>query len=187
VTPEPPEDVTERLSVDGLISYCRISALKSDMPFMNRWIAKRLQDGRRDSYNHRQSLRRRQTVALKLVGSKQVQVNERDWDVNTHLQVEQGDTLILHAWGQIWAGVWLTGNNGPKGWDNVDNNTKFPLPGSHPFGLLGKLDTGYFYVGEFNRIDQATDSGTLFLRINDEVPGNGNGAFQCIVQVYRDM
>jgi hypothetical protein len=24
-------------------------------------------------------------------------------------------------------------------------------------------------------------------RINDDLPGNGSGAFQCLIQVYRDM
>jgi hypothetical protein len=57
------------------------------------------------------------------------------------LQVEKGDTLIFQAWGQIWAGVWFTGNNGPNGWNNLDNDPKFPLPGTHPYCLLGKLDT----------------------------------------------
>ena len=126
-------------------------------------------------------------MGLQLVSSKQVQVNEGDWDVDTHMQVHQGDTLIFHAEGQIWAGVWFTGNNGPRGWNNISNDPKFKLPSSHPYCLLGKLDTGYFYVGDYNRIDNAPDQGELFLRINDDLPGNGSGAFQCLVQVYRNM
>jgi hypothetical protein len=114
-------------------------------------------------------------------------VNERDSDVDTHLQIHQGDTVMFNAWGQIWAGVWFTGNNGPKGWHNIDNDPKFPLPASHPFCLLGKLDTGYFYVGDYMRLNSTPDQGELFLRVNDDVPGNGNGAFQRLVQVYRDM
>jgi len=124
-------------------------------------------------------------MAWHLYSSKQIQVNEGDWDVRTGIQVVQGDTLIFSAWGQIWAGVWFTGTNGPRGWDNRDNNNKFPLPGAHPFELLGKLDAGYFEIGDSRRIDQTPDQGELYLRINDDVPGNGNGAFQCMVQVYR--
>ncbi len=126
-------------------------------------------------------------MALVLVAGKQIQVNESDWDVNTAMQVQQGDTLIFQAWGSIWAGVWFTGTNGPPGWNNIDNDPKFPLPGSHPYCLLGKLDTGYFYVGAYHRMDQTPDQGPLFLRINDDVPGNGSGAFQCLVQVYRNQ
>ena len=76
-------------------------------------------------------------MALKLVDSKMVEVREADADVDTHMVVQEGDTLIFHASGQIWAGVWLTGNNGPKGWNNIDNDPKFPLPASHPYALLG--------------------------------------------------
>jgi hypothetical protein len=126
-------------------------------------------------------------MALQLAATRLVQVNERDWDVDTHIQVRQGDTLMFNAWGQIWAGVWLTGTNGPRGWNNIDLDPKFPLPGTHPFCLLGKLDTGYFYVGDYARIDQTADQGALYMRINDDVPGNGSGAFTCVVQVYRDM
>jgi hypothetical protein len=126
-------------------------------------------------------------MALQLVSSRLVQVNERDWDVDTHIGVRQGDTLIFQATGQIWAGVWFTGNNGPRGWNNIDNDPKFPLPATHPFCLLGKLDNGYFYVGDYNRLDRTGDQGNLYLRINDDVPGNGSGAFMCTVQLYRDM
>ena len=121
-----------------------------------------------------------------LVASRQVQVNEGDWDVDTHMQVRQGDTLIFHAWGSIWAGVWFTGNNGPNGWNWRDGDPKFPLPGAHPYQLLGKLDTGYFEIGSYHRKDETPDQGELFLRINDDTPANGNVAFQCVVQLYRN-
>ena len=126
-------------------------------------------------------------MGLQLIESREVEVRESDWDVNTSLQVQKGDTLIFQAWGQIWAGVWFTGNNGPNGWNNIDNDLKFPLPASHPYCLVGKLDTGYFFVGSYSRLDHTSDQGTLFLRVNDDLPGNGNGAFQCLVQVYRDL
>ena len=121
-----------------------------------------------------------------LQANKQIQINEGDWDVNTHIDVRKGDTLIFSAWGQIWAGVWFTGNNDPGGWNNRDNDPKFPLPGAHPYQLLGKLDNGYFEVGTYARLDETPDQGQLFLRINDDVPGNGDGAFQCQVSVYRN-
>jgi hypothetical protein len=122
---------------------------------------------------------------LKLQVSREVTVRESDSLVDTHIQVNHGDTLIFQASGQIWAGVWFTGNNGPDGWTNVDNDPKFPLPGSHPYCLLGRLDNGPFFVGSTHRIDSAGDQGELFLEINDDVHGNGNGAFTCLVQQYR--
>lgn len=125
-------------------------------------------------------------MAWHLELSKQVQVNEGDADVDTSIQVRAGDTVIFHAWGQIWAGVWFTGLNGPRGWDWRDSANKFPLPGAHPFQLLGKLDGGYFEIGDHRRMDETPDQGALFLRINDDVPGNGSGAFQVQLQVYRN-
>jgi hypothetical protein len=121
-----------------------------------------------------------------LVAQKQIQIREGDNDVDTAIQVKAGDTLIFHAWGAIWAGVWFTGLNGPNGWNNRDYDPKFPLPGAHPFQLLGKLDAGYFEVGSVRRMDQTPNQGSLFLGINDDVHGNGSGAFQCIVQTYRN-
>jgi hypothetical protein len=126
-------------------------------------------------------------MSWQLQASRRIQVNEGDADVDTAIDVQQGDTLIFHAWGSIWAGVWFTGNNGPRGWNWRDNDPKFPLPGAHPFQLLGKLDTGYFEVGSYARLDQTPNAGHLFLRINDDTPGNGNGAFQCQVMTYRDV
>ncbi|SRR6266436_3242061 len=124
-------------------------------------------------------------MAATLVSNITVTVRESDWDVDTTLQIQPGDTLIFNAWGQIWAGVWFTGLNGPKGWNNIDNDPKFPLPGTHPYCLLGKIATGYFYVGDYSRYDNIATAGKLFLRINDDVPGNGSGAFTCHIQLYR--
>lgn len=124
-------------------------------------------------------------MALTLVGNKTVTVREGDWDVDTSLTIMPGDTLIFNAWGSIWAGVWFTGLNGPRGWNNVETDPKFPLPNTHPYCLLAKLDAGYFYIGDNYRIDQAATGGKLFLRINDDVPGNGSGAFTCHIQLYR--
>jgi hypothetical protein len=93
--------------------------------------------------------------------------------------------MMFHAYGQVHSRVWLTGLNGPDGWDNIDNDLKFPLPGSHPYCLLGVLDNRPFFVGSYHRIDQADDQGELFLEINDDVQGNGDGAFTCLVQQCR--
>src|SRR5690242_10848576 len=125
-------------------------------------------------------------MPLTLIGSQLIEVREADFDVDTHLNVQPGGTSIFHASGEIWAGVWFTGNNGRRGWNNIAPDPKFPLPSSHPYGLLGKLDAGYFYVGDNSRIDDVANKGELFLRINDDVPGNGAGSFTCIVQLYRN-
>ena len=106
-------------------------------------------------------------------------------DVDTKIDVKPGDRIIVNAEGMIWAGVWLTSENDPAGWDKIENSTKFPLPGSRPFSLLGKLDGKYFYIGKsIERIYNGPGS-RLYLRINDDVPGNGSGEFKCHIQVWR--
>jgi len=121
-----------------------------------------------------------------LVDGRQVSVGEGDGPVNTGMQVAVGDTLIFNASGSIWAGVWFTGENGPEGWNWRDNNPKFLLPGAHPYQLLGVLDNGYFEIGRSMRLDETANQGLLRLEINDDVHGNGAGAFQCTVQHYRN-
>lgn len=122
---------------------------------------------------------------LRLVENVEVTVKESDSMVRTGITVQKGDTLIFTASGSIWAGVWLTGTNGPNGWNNIDNDLKFPLPGTHPFCLLGVLSRGPFFVGSYCRLDGTAFEGELFMEINDDVHGNGNGAFTCQIQQYR--
>jgi hypothetical protein len=95
------------------------------------------------------------------------------------------DRLVITASGSIHAGVILTGENGPRGWDWIDPSPKFPLPGSHPYGLLAKINTDYQYVGSGEQFKRPFANGRLYLRVNDDKPGNGSGAFTVKIQVWR--
>jgi hypothetical protein len=59
-----------------------------------------------------------------LVVDKFVPVREDHWDVDTGVDIRRGDKVEVTANGQIWAGVALTGNNGPEGWDSFDADPK---------------------------------------------------------------
>jgi hypothetical protein len=126
-----------------------------------------------------------------LVADMWFTVRESDSDVDTGLDIAPGDDIAFEATGDIWAGVALTDRNGPAGWANVDHDPKFPLHSgadAHPFALLGTFDgTEYFYIGARRDRAPASPDGTrrLLLRINDDSPGNGDGEFQCRVQVWR--
>ena len=51
--------------------------------------------------------------------------------------------------------------------------------------MLGKLNGSYFYIGSgIDTVHSGGDS-RLFLRINDDTPGNGNGSFTAHIQVFR--
>jgi hypothetical protein len=129
-----------------------------------------------------------------------VTVREADGDVFAGVIVRNGDTLTIdEVTGQIWAGVALTGTNGPRGWeDRVEHDVKFPYHGfsdSHPYCLLAKLKN-YIFVGDglrplryfadphINPDPAAQVEPRLYLRINDDTPGNGNGEFACRVRVF---
>jgi hypothetical protein len=111
-------------------------------------------------------------------------VNESDRDVDTGLYVQPGHRLILSATGEIWAGVWLTGRNGPQGWMGWSANKDSPLSYAPPYSLLARLDGRYVYIGTGREFIYRGAASKLFLRINDDTPGNGWGAFQCHVEVY---
>jgi hypothetical protein len=127
-----------------------------------------------------------------LIVDKWITVRERDREVDTGINIQPGDDYAFRATGQIWAGVWGTGTNGPRGWNNVDHDPKFPLhkgPDAHPFCLIGKLGRNgeYFYIGDERARAKYAGRATqrLFLRTNDDAPGNGSGAFNCRVVVWR--
>ncbi|MGY3427869.1 hypothetical protein ACVWZW_008373 [Bradyrhizobium sp. F1.13.4] len=128
---------------------------------------------------------------MQQVQDREVRVPESSADVDTGIDVAPGEDIAFQAWDSIWSGTWATGRNGPAGWSSVSHDPKFPLHNgsdAHPFALLGRYSgLGYFYIGTGG--DRAPYAGgvrrRLFLRINDDMPGNGAGAFRCRVSVWR--
>lgn len=121
-----------------------------------------------------------------------VDVYESDLDVDTGVVLDEGEFCSISATGEIWAGVWFTGQNGPEGWGSTTQDKNFPLHRTtlaHPFSLLAKLGTGgdYVYAGKIlNRLVNHTgEPQRVFLRINDDVPGNGSGSFRARITRYR--
>src|SRR5574341_1764246 len=126
-----------------------------------------------------------------LAVDREIVVRESDGDVDTEIDINSGDRVVFDAQGEIWAGVWPPSNNGPEGWWNIDTDRKFPLPGWHPYGLLGKLGVRYFPIGRHYGYPHHTptydgETPRLYLRINDDLPGNGSGQFTCHIQVWRE-
>ena len=66
----------------------------------------------------------------------------------------------------------------------MDN--KFSMPSAHAYILLGRLEGKYFEIGTGTRyIYNGEHPSDLSLSINDDLPGNGSGAFTCNVEVWR--
>jgi hypothetical protein len=129
---------------------------------------------------------------MPLIVDKKLTVGEWQEDVDTNILLRNGDWMDIAAEGTIWAGVWFTGPNTARGWEGWTAGNDKPLPGSPPFCLLGRTaEDGYFYIGDSLR--QTYQNATLgpgetrfFLRINDNVPGNGSGAFHIRIMVWRN-
>lgn len=122
-----------------------------------------------------------------LVAEREYQVTEKDCITNTDLAIQTGDRLVLTAWGKIYAGVIFTGENGPEGWNGIDLDPKFPLTGSHPYCLFGSIAGNNFFIGNGRDLVYQGPGDKLVLRINDDSPANGSGAFHCRVQVWRQL
>ena len=108
--------------------------------------------------------------------------------VDSGMDVNPNEFLAITGTGTINAGVFLGGDNGPEGWNSIENNPAFPLPGTRPFSLLGSLDGQNFYIGKgTGTTDRFLSTKRLFLRTNDDVPGNGSGAFNAFIQVWKPL
>lgn len=124
-----------------------------------------------------------------LVDVRQWTVRESDSVVDTGADILPEDTISFAASGEIWAGVILTGKNGPNGWNKIDPDLKFPLRNSRPYCLLARIGEwgNWMFVGTQITYTHPIDgeSGRLYLRINDDKPGNGTGEFLCHIEVKR--
>lgn len=87
---------------------------------------------------------------------------------------------------QIWAGVWFTGWNGPEGWSGTSAPWYYPAPGAREYSLVARLGSGsYQYLGSSQRSFTNTSPGYIQrvrFRVNDNTPGNGDGAFRVFVR-----
>ena len=115
-------------------------------------------------------------------------INEFDTSVDSGIDLGPNEFLTITGTGTINAGVFLGGDNGPEGWNSIETNPSFPLPGTRPFSLLGSLDSQLFYIGKSTATtERFTSPRRLFLRTNDDVPANGSGAFNAFIQVWKPL
>lgn len=101
--------------------------------------------------------------------------------------IAYGESLTVSPYpDQIWAGVWFTGWNGPEGWTSTSAPSSYPAPGVPEYSLVGRLGNGgYGYVGASQRTYTNTTPGFLQrvrFRVNDNTPGNGDGAFRVFLR-----
>jgi len=109
-------------------------------------------------------------------------------DTGVDVLPQDNQWLAMTGAGEIWSGVPLTGTNGPQGWFGVADSPAFPLPGSNPYSLIGTLDSQNFYIGSSNFFSKGfLGPKRLFLRTNDDHPGDGSGGFSCRVELWKEL
>ncbi len=129
-----------------------------------------------------------------LVADHQVGICESQrGDLNLPVYAQKGDRVVVTASSTIWSGVWGEPRYTAVGkttqlwaWDNMyADSSNYPLPGARKYGLLVKMDGSYRPTGtSFSRYASSYGIQPLALRINDDVPGNGNGCFSVNIKVY---
>ena len=105
------------------------------------------------------------------------QVAEKAGLVDTHINLAAGDRVVFYASGTIWAGVWLTGRYGAGGWKTSPTGKSGPGGNATPCWLID--GNQYFEIGTgFDKVytGSSTRYNRLYLEINDNTPGNGDGA-----------
>ena len=125
-------------------------------------------------------------------------VSENMGERQTDITVLPGDFVRIVGGGSIWAGVWLTGENGPAGWPAPFASSP-PYPhATYRYSLLAYLDGrwamplpgfteghGWFWVGDVKYVTYLGPPTRLKIGINVDVPGNGSGHFTANVMVQR--
>ena len=101
--------------------------------------------------------------------------------------LDYGESLTVAPFAdQIWAGVWFTGTNGPEGWTSTSAPSYYPAPGVPEYSLIARLGNGpYGYVGAATQKFTNDTPGyqlRVRLKVNDNTPGNGSGAFRVFVR-----
>jgi hypothetical protein len=114
--------------------------------------------------------------------SEVIDVHESDLDVNTGCVLHDGDRVSVRATGTIGNGWWFS-YNGPEGESGYADNRNYPLLSARKYSLLARTNNNYRYVGRTASFTYAGSGSDLLLRINDDVPGNGSGAFNVEVTV----
>jgi hypothetical protein len=129
------------------------------------------------------------TPTANFLGDFQLIVREADHDVYTGIELEDNDEFAITASGQI-RGFGIAGSSEPDGWVQLAENPRWPLhtgldPNARQFALLGSLG-GYFQVGtSFPRTRFLhSEAVPLYLRINDDNPGDGSGGFTVTISLW---
>jgi len=112
-----------------------------------------------------------------------------EWSTQTFIKtLRPYESVTITPGGRIWAGVWFTGENGPEGWNATASfGEGYPKPGVRAYSLIAALSgQTWSYVGNVTTTyyNDSSTSKSLWARVNDNVAGNGSGAFSVTYCYY---
>jgi hypothetical protein len=100
----------------------------------------------------------------------------QDW-VSTNVTVNSGERLNITASGQVKYGPDRDHQASVAG-ARLQRNPNSPVPNAPLGALIGRIDEGpAFYIGSSRNVTVPA-SGTLYLRVNDDIVNDNSGAFQ---------
>jgi hypothetical protein len=114
----------------------------------------------------------------------------------TALVFRPGDKVtVFDVTGEVWAGVWFTPPNGPRGWEGWPAPRDWPAPGLNQFALVGRwVDTAWpftatpFFIGTGERCYAApARPSTLEIVVNDKSTTDNDGAFRFRLLVWKRL
>ncbi|HZI48834.1 MAG TPA: S8 family serine peptidase, partial [Pyrinomonadaceae bacterium] len=118
-----------------------------------------------------------------------VPASSASW-VETGVTIGQNNWMVINAGGQMNSGQFLSGPNGPQGWNAIANSS-FPLPGTRPYSLIGwiyrpTLNFDTFYIGQSfaTPINRENVEERLFLKTNTDNTFIASGQFNSQIQVW---
>ena len=108
---------------------------------------------------------------------------DQQW-TDTGLTLRSGETFRLDASGRV---DWGPGrSDGPAGEMSSHYNANRPLPNRPAAALIGRIGNGEpFFVGQGGMTFRASNSGRLYLGINDDYLRDNSGSFR--VSVNREL
>jgi hypothetical protein len=107
-------------------------------------------------------------------------------DVDTGIDLQTGDRIVVSASGTFNPGCFLCGDTGPEGYTSIASSA-FPLPGVREYSLLGKTNGSYFHIGTGKDWVHGSGPTRLFLKINDWLMSDNRGFYTANIQVFRDI
>lgn len=106
-------------------------------------------------------------------------------EIDTGIDVSQGDLIEITATGRIFFMPGLSGSVGPNGQPGQKASPNAPLGDREIGALIGRINENHMFVVGERYSQRAEHTGRLLLRINDDVLTDNRGEFRATITITR--